>query len=95
MAEQGFASPGSLVRPQPHRARRFDAGQSQEVVGPSRPAFTVALAMSPSLPQESQEAVMMIEKVVAVGVMVVLFGLIHYRNTYYRSSWERMTKGLR
>lgn len=37
----------------------------------------------------------MIEKVVSVGLMAVLFGLIHYRNFYHRSAWERMTKGLR
>jgi len=37
----------------------------------------------------------MIEKIVAFGVMVVLFGLIHYRNFYPRSSRERMTRNLR
>jgi len=54
----------------------------------------VALAGSSALPQAAPEAVM-IEKIVAFGVMVVLFGLIHYRNFYHRSSWERMTRNLR
>jgi hypothetical protein len=37
----------------------------------------------------------MVERVVSVGVMITLFGLIHYRNFYARTAWERMTRGLR
>lgn len=74
--------------------RRFNAGQSQEVVGHVDPPLHLVLDGPPSLPQVAQEEVM-IEKVVAVCVLAALFGLIHYRNFYWRSSWERMTRGLR
>ena len=39
------------------RARRFNAGQSQKVVGSSGPLMSVALASSSALPQLSAEAV--------------------------------------
>jgi len=76
------------------RTRRFNAGQSIQVVHEVHSSGTVALASSPPLPQLSAEAVM-IEKIVAVAVMVVLFGAIHYRNIYWRSRWEKKTTGLR
>lgn len=43
------------------RARRFNAGQSQKVVGSSGPLMSVALASSSALPQLSAEAVMKFE----------------------------------
>lgn len=37
----------------------------------------------------------MAEKIVGVVIMAALFGLIHYRNFYWKGRWGRMTKGLR
>ena len=74
-------------------ARRFNAGQSTQVVHEVHSSGTVALAMSPTLPQLSAEAVM--GEFLAVLLMGSLFGVIHYRNFYWRSRWEKMTTGLR
>ena len=37
----------------------------------------------------------MFAKVIALILFVVLFGLIHYRNTYWKGQWEKKTKELR
>jgi len=37
----------------------------------------------------------MFEKIAGIVLFAILFGLIHYRNTYWKSKWEKMTKELR
>lgn len=37
----------------------------------------------------------MFEKIIAFAIMGLLFGLVHYRNFYWKGQWEKKTKELR
>lgn len=37
----------------------------------------------------------MFEKIISIGMFLILVELIHYRNTYWKSKWDKITKEMR
>lgn len=87
-AAQADAAPGS----QPGRGTQ--GRYSYQGVQPEA-RRSVASGLEPHRLVGSRQEDVMFEKIIAFAIMGLLFGLVHYRNFYWKGQWEKKTKELR
>lgn len=85
---QADAAPGS----QPGRGTQ--GRYSYQDVQPDA-RHSVASGSEPHRLVGSSQEEVMFEKIIGVSMFLILVALIHYRNTYWKSKWDKMTKELR